>query len=65
MASEHATPKWKIFAASFAQLGSPAGMLVALSAFQLAKGFGEDVFVSWAWRLPFLMGGDWRLAASF
>ncbi|MFT8700270.1 MAG: MFS transporter [Acetobacter orientalis] len=65
MASEHATPKWKIFAASFAQLGSPAGMLVALSAFQLANGFGEGVFFAWAWRLPFLMGGVLALGCFF
>ncbi|KXV19504.1 LysR family transcriptional regulator [Acetobacter malorum] len=57
MASEHAASGWKTFAASFAQLGSPAGMLMALSAFRLANSFGEATFFTWAWRVPFLLGG--------
>lgn len=57
MASEHAPAKRKTFYASFAQLGSPAGLLLALIAFRLASMLDQDDFISWGWRIPFLISG--------
>ena len=57
MASEHAPAKRKVFYASFAQLGSPAGLLLALIAFRLVSMLDQDDFLNWGWRLPFLASG--------
>ncbi|MBF8774049.1 MFS transporter [Pseudomonas fulva] len=57
MASEHAPAKRKVFYASFAQLGSPAGLLLALIAFRLVSSLEPEEFLSWGWRLPFLASG--------
>lgn len=57
MASEHAPAKRKVFYASFAQLGSPAGLLLALIAFRLVSTLEPEDFLSWGWRLPFLASG--------
>lgn len=57
MASEHAPAHRKTFYASFAQLGSPAGLLLALIAFRLVTSLSPDQFAQWGWRLPFLFSG--------
>lgn len=57
MASEHAPKGRKVFFASFAQWGSPAGLLLALIAFRLITSMQQDELMSWGWRLPFLMSG--------
>ncbi|GAB7531467.1 MFS transporter [Pseudomonas sp. 3A(2025)] len=57
MASEHAPAKRKTFYASFAQLGSPAGLLLALIAFRLVTSLEPAQFAEWGWRLPFLASG--------
>jgi len=57
MASEHAPAKRKTFYASFAQLGSPAGLLMALIAFRLVTSLSPEQFAEWGWRLPFLFSG--------
>lgn len=57
MASEHAPVKRKTFYASFAQLGSPAGLLLALIAFRLVTALSPAQFADWGWRLPFLSSG--------
>ncbi|RMC98795.1 MFS transporter [Aquitalea palustris] len=57
MASEHAPPKRKTFYASFAQLGSPAGLILSLIAFRLVTSLDQADFLSWGWRLPFLASG--------
>ncbi|WP_179402453.1 MFS transporter [Burkholderia guangdongensis] len=54
MASEHAPAGRRTFLASFAQLGSPAGLILALLAFRLAAGRAPDAFLAWGWRVPFL-----------
>ena len=54
MASEHAPKGRKIFFASFAQLGSPAGFLLSLAAFRMVTSLDHNSFVAWGWRLPFL-----------
>ncbi|QCI13215.1 MHS family MFS transporter [Pseudomonas putida] len=57
MASEHAPKGRKVFFASFAQWGSPAGLLLALIAFRFITSMEQDDLMSWGWRIPFLMSG--------
>ena len=57
MASEHAPKGRKVFFASFAQWGSPAGLLLALIAFRCISEMEQDALMSWGWRIPFLMSG--------
>lgn len=57
MASEHAPARRKTFYASFAQLGSPAGLILSLIAFRLVTALDQADFLSWGWRLPFLASG--------
>ncbi|ALU88093.1 MFS transporter [Herbaspirillum rubrisubalbicans] len=56
MASEHSPDRSRrTFLASFAQLGSPAGLILATLMFKLVSGMDNAVFLDWGWRLPFLM----------
>nr|WP_312973595.1 MFS transporter [Pseudomonas sp.] len=57
MASEHAPKGRKVFFASFAQLGSPAGLLLALIAFRAISEMDQQALMSWGWRVPFLLSG--------
>ncbi len=55
VALEHSPAKRRGFAASFANMGGPAGAVLAtltISAFSLLP---EDAFMSWGWRVPFLL----------
>ncbi|AKA23480.1 MFS transporter [Pseudomonas chlororaphis] len=54
MAGEHAPRGRRNFFASFAQLGSPAGLILSLLAFSAVTRLPEDDLMSWGWRLPFL-----------
>jgi len=54
LAAEHAPNGRRTFFASFAQLGSPAGMILCLAAFRLASLMDKAEFMAWGWRLPFL-----------
>lgn len=54
MATEHAPPKRATFFASFAQLGSPAGLLMALLMFRAVSTMPQEEFLAWGWRIPFL-----------
>ncbi|MBB5431442.1 MFS transporter [Nocardiopsis composta] len=54
MAVEHAPEGRKTFFGSFAQLGNPAGALLASGSFTLISAIGGDALHTWAWRLPFL-----------
>ncbi|OBZ21916.1 LysR family transcriptional regulator [Pseudomonas protegens] len=54
MAGEHAPKGRRNFFASFAQLGSPAGLILSLLAFSAVTRLPEDALMSWGWRLPFL-----------
>ncbi|AOK18785.1 LysR family transcriptional regulator [Burkholderia cepacia] len=54
MAGEHAPQGRRTFFASFAQLGSPAGLILSLLAFRCVTSLDHDSFVAWGWRLPFL-----------
>jgi metabolite-proton symporter len=55
MAVEHAPEKNKTFYGSFAQLGNPAGALLASGSFSLMTAlYGEEALTTWGWRVPFL-----------
>lgn len=55
LAVEHAPSRRRGFFGSFTQLGSPAGMLLATgSLFGVRVLGGDQAFLAWAWRLPFL-----------
>lgn len=54
IAGEHAPRGRRTFYASFAQMGSPAGAIMAVLAFRFASGMDQADFLSWGWRLPFL-----------
>lgn len=54
MAGEHAPSGRRTFFASFAQLGSPAGLILSLLAFRAVTSMEHDVLMDWGWRLPFL-----------
>lgn len=54
IAGEHASKKWRTFAASFAQLGSPAALILAMVVFGAITRFDRPTLLGWGWRLPFL-----------
>ncbi|HBX0750243.1 TPA: MFS transporter [Klebsiella pneumoniae] len=54
MAGEHAPKGKQNFFASFAQWGSPAGLILSILAFSLVSRLDESAFLDWGWRLPFL-----------
>ena len=55
MAAEWTDPKKRGFTTSFAQLGAPAGMVLANGALALMTVFTDDqTFLDWGWRVPFL-----------
>ncbi len=55
MAGEHSPDQNKrTFFASFAQLGSPAGLILSMLMFKLVTGLDDAAFLSWGWRVPFL-----------
>ncbi|MGY6271513.1 MFS transporter [Achromobacter denitrificans] len=55
MAGEHSPDRSKrTFFASFAQLGSPAGLILSMLMFKLATGLDDDALFNWGWRVPFL-----------
>ncbi|GLY04098.1 MULTISPECIES: MFS transporter [Actinoplanes] len=55
MASESAERGRGVFAGMFVQQGSPAGSILATFAFLLVSRLDDDAFLSWGWRLPFLV----------
>jgi len=48
---------------SFHQMGTPAGLLVSTGVFSLMQLLPEDQFMSWGWRVPFLLSGVFVIAA--
>lgn len=55
MALEHSPAQRRGFSASFANMGGPAGALMATLVFAAFSALPEDQFLSWGWRLPFLL----------
>jgi len=54
MAGEHAPQGKRTFFASFAQLGSPAGLILSLIAFRAVTSMDKADLLAYGWRLPFL-----------
>src|SRR5215475_761640 len=55
MAAEWTDPKRRGFTTSFAQLGAPAGMVLANGALAVMTAFtSNQSFLDWGWRIPFL-----------
>jgi MFS family permease len=57
MALEHGSPGRRGLSASWPQIGIPAGSLLAAGAVWLANLLSDSAFMTWGWRLPFLLSG--------
>jgi MFS family permease len=55
MAGEHAPEGRRTWYASFAQLGSPAAVLLSMGIFAIVSRASGDSFAVWGWRIPFLL----------
>jgi len=55
MATEHSGGERRGFFGSFAQVGSAVGGLMSTGMFLAMQQLPEDDFVSWGWRVPFLL----------
>jgi MHS family shikimate/dehydroshikimate transporter-like MFS transporter len=55
MATEHSQGERRGFFGSFAQIGSAVGGLMSNGMFLLMHQLPDDEFVSWGWRVPFLL----------
>jgi len=56
MAVEHSGAEKRGFNASWVQAGVPVGLLLANAVFHVFSSLPEDQFLSWGWRVPFLLG---------
>lgn len=56
MAVEHGSEGKRGFYASWVQAGVPVGLLLANAVFMLVSSMDEKAFLSWGWRIPFLLG---------
>jgi len=58
IASENAPEGKKTLYSSFAQMGSPAGLLFATAIFTIIQTVSVDAtMIAWGWRVPFLLAG--------
>ncbi|MFJ7071608.1 MFS transporter [Streptomyces sp. NPDC098781] len=58
LVSEHGDERRRGFWASWPQTGAPAGQLLATGVLSLLTALlSESAFVSWGWRIPFLLSG--------
>ncbi|MFD7409483.1 MFS transporter [Streptomyces sp. NPDC059866] len=55
MAMEHASTGRRGLMASFANMGGPAGAVLATAVFAAFSALPEDDFLAWGWRVPFLL----------
>jgi metabolite-proton symporter len=55
MAVEHAPKGARGFYGSWPQIGVPAGLLISTAVFAIFARLPEDQFLSWGWRVPFLV----------
>jgi MFS transporter, MHS family, shikimate and dehydroshikimate transport protein len=55
MAVEHAPPGKRGFYGSWPQIGVPAGLVLSTFVFSMFARLPEDQFLSWGWRVPFLV----------
>jgi metabolite-proton symporter len=56
MAVEHGHRGRRGFYGSWVQAGAPFGLLLANAVFKLFAALPEEQFLSWGWRVPFLLG---------
>lgn len=56
MAVEHSDAGKRGYHASWVQAGVPVGMLLANGVFMVVSRLDEGVFLTWGWRVPFLLG---------
>jgi metabolite-proton symporter len=57
MAVEHAPAHRRGFYGSWPQIGVPAGLLLSTAVFAVFSRLPDDQFLSWGWRVPFLLSG--------
>lgn len=55
MALEHSPSDKRGFSASFANMGGPAGALMATLVFAAFSALPREQFLSWGWRIPFIL----------
>jgi MFS family permease len=55
IATEHASPRRRAVYGSFAQFGVPVGVLTSNLAFLAVSGMSERDFLTYGWRIPFLI----------
>ena len=55
MAAEHVAHRRRGFAASVATTGGPTGSVLATLVLGLFAGLPDEAFLSWGWRIPFLL----------
>jgi metabolite-proton symporter len=56
MAVEHGHEGRRGFYGSCVQAGVPTGLLMATGVFAIVSSMDEQAFLSWGWRIPFLLG---------
>lgn len=64
MAVEHAPADRRGFYGSWPQLGAPAGLVLGTLAMMIFAKLPEDQFMSWGWRVPFLIASCLSWSAS-
>jgi MFS family permease len=55
MAVEHAPPGTRGYYGSWPQIGVPAGLVLSTAVFAVFSNLPEAQFLSWGWRVPFLL----------
>ena len=55
LAVEHSPRNKRGFYGSLIQIGAPAGLLLGTGAFLIVSNLSEEQFLSWGWRVPFLV----------
>ena len=65
MAVEHAPSHRRGFYASSAHAGAPAGLILSTGAFSLCALLPKEQFLSWGWRVPFLLSFGMLVVGMF
>ncbi|WP_461145222.1 MFS transporter [Salinifilum aidingensis] len=65
LATENAAPGKNGLAGAWVQQGSPAGSILSTVAFTLVGLLPDEAFMSWGWRVPFLLSAVLVLLAFF
>jgi len=65
MITENAPANRRGFYGSFVQVGFPLGLLLATGCFAMVSKLPQDDFISWGWRIPFLISFVLVLVGGF